>query len=75
MSVGREQLLNVLREQISHIPEEERCPKYQDDLLYALADIVGLESAHREKKTDVVVSIRAKCEALGDLLLQGGWKP
>ena len=75
MAVNRSQLLAVLKGQIEAIDEGERMPGYHKELLSTLADILTYESAHQTKKTDIVIDMRGKCEALGEALLKAGWKP
>ena len=75
MIVSQHKLLAVLRDQVDRISENERVPRYRQDVMATLAEIVVLEKEHLDARTQIQKKVTDKTHALATVLLRAGWEP
>jgi hypothetical protein len=75
VTVSQQKLLSVLRQRVGEIDESTRVQKYQKHVLSSLAEIVALERQHSQSAIQIQKKINDQCEALGQILLEGKWRP
>jgi hypothetical protein len=73
MAVDPRRLLAVFKKQCEDIPE--RVPKYRDELLVTIADVIAAEREHMLRATQVQQRITDFCARLGDFIASEGQLP
>ena len=68
MAYNDKKILQVLKDELSKVEEEDRCDGYKRELLHLLAEVLNLERDHMIARTYIVQKIADEVNTVGMFL-------
>jgi hypothetical protein len=70
MPLNDKKIISIILGQGAQVPE--RCEGYREEIIEAIADIIGFERSHRVEATNIQQKINDKCDAVARFLTERG---